>query len=372
MVSGSFTLVCGTGHTFGETLPPYFEGVEESPSLQLSLVTSATTATGFNCAMVQRKTNQHLVGNELVVTLNKKKMTNRPSKKRRILPKSDESESQTTTTSLYVEVDNVSASTTSKQVESDHLVDEAKRRRKIVSRKAKIASRDERQTALIQDAHNAKIVVGIDSSYTSPAACVVDRRKSREKVHYTIICFAQTKTQLRAATLDRHTISTDSGSTVDVRVLRYPAFTTSTERYSRVVGALLETLAKCAPSGKDTFVAIEDYAYSKMRDDQASHFIQLAEIGGVLRHELSRAGYKHANLSISAWRSHFSPGRSDHPKRLAWQAFERATPGIDWRSLIPTPTKWANHDAEGSTEDPPKPADDVCEAWGIADYLHAC
>ena len=229
------------------------------------------------------------------------------------------------------------------------------------------AKRDARATTLLTAAARAPVLAGFDMSYRSPGLVVVDRRGARP--HYELVCLAQRKKQLapgRALRARRVEFTNSSGElcTAALCMLPYPAWRSPAERYARVVGAMLEQLSRFGKPA-ETVAVIEDYAYSRGGGQQSSRFTQMCEAGGVLRHELWRAGIAHDCVSISSIKR-WSTGAGGALKARTWLNFAHAMgSALDLRAAIPA--SWSAFESAGEV---PSPHSDIADAYALVDGLH--
>jgi Holliday junction resolvasome RuvABC endonuclease subunit len=249
--------------------------------------------------------------------------------------------------------------------------DGQRQEKRAVKRRQRMATAEQKLVEVHELARRAPIIVALDMSLTSSGMTIIDRRFSPSRVR--IVAFAQTKQQLAVAhEVARHrTVSLlQTGPTADVdkkkpsrrrsvttttttatRPDRYDLFdvcislhskhvknknngkeeeeeeeeqhdyANQTARFEHVTATLmseLEPYIKDNPS--QMLVAIEAYAFHMM----SSSVTVLAELGGVMRNKLFRAGVRFVELSPTTIKRWFT-GSGAADKKEMWRRFSIVT-----------------------------------------------
>ncbi len=280
------------------------------------------------------------------------------------------------------------------------VVSTAKKGEKKASRRKKRLQQAEQHLSQIRDAAlNAPVIVALDMSVGSPGMTIFDRRDPN-RTQILIVCFGQTEKQLRQAEAlakpaavrllreappqkKRRKTAPPSGDAkaqrheqpeaAEVRIALHrhlPETKDSKEsggegggaldnerarRFEHVTETLMDHLKPyCGVPG--VLVGVEGYAYHM----QSSSVTVLAELGGVMRNKLLRAGLRFAEISPTTVKRWFT-GSGAADKREMWARFQKVTDGtLPLDKLIP-----------GSfAKQIPSPHQDIVDSFASAFALH--
>ena len=248
----------------------------------------------------------------------------------------------------------------------DEVMQEDRRREKrAAKRRRQTAAADEKMAEVRTLAAAAQIIVGIDMSETSPGMTILDRTdRSRPQIPSSCVLpspnsrrprrlhspnrvrsdwsagacsrpLRRTKRRRIASKIldgTQPAAAATRAEVADVRIVLQPQIVgadgaemmagTKTARNEEVTSALMDQLAPfvARTGAAQILVAVEAYAFHK----QSSSVTGLAEVGGVMRNKLFRAGLGFVELSPTTIKRWFAGnGTADKPQM--WKRFQQVT-----------------------------------------------
>lgn len=245
--------------------------------------------------------------------------------------------------------------------------------RKREKNKKKRAISDDKMDSLLEQAQSKKYILGFDMSMNSPALTVVDR-SDPDLIVFTIVCFSQTKAQLKAVTAfnegkesnDNHRqtlLWENKGQNCSFSIImhEYPAtFQHNAERFEIVTEKLMQSLRSIVDDLPNALAIVENYAFNSK---QSSSVTGLAEIGGVIRNKLFKMEIPFFEIPPSMVKNWFTgSGAADKPKM--WSVFQKTVvfdgTATDLQKIIP-----------GSfNKTIPSPHQDIVDSFASAFSVH--
>jgi Holliday junction resolvasome RuvABC endonuclease subunit len=247
--------------------------------------------------------------------------------------------------------------------------------RKREKNKKKRANSDEKMDSLLEQAKSSKYILGFDMSMNSPALTIVDR-SNPDLIAITVVCFSQTKAQLKAVSTFNEGKETDANHkqtllwdnkgqkcSFSLIMHEYPStFQNNTERFEIVTEKLIESLRTIVNDFSSALAIIENYAFNSK---QSSSVTGLAEIGGVIRNKLFKREIPFFEIPPSVVKNWFTgSGAADKPKM--WSVFQKTVvfentgTATDLQKIIP-----------GSfNKTIPSPHQDIVDSFASAFSVH--